>query len=125
MGPQTKEEDFIDPDHPIMKPIKIITKEFGEKEEQGATIRVFWGVKGVNTENDDMWDPEWINAPIFDDSLDVSPQANQQFLVDVCAVINAKDYTKEKGFNCWINNFKKWILTDKPTITYNGGNVRV
>jgi len=48
MGPMTKEEEFIDPDHPIMKPIKIITEEFGEKQEQGTPINVYWGVGGID-----------------------------------------------------------------------------
>lgn len=77
----TKEEEFIDPDHPIMKPIKIIMNEFGEKEESGQYVEIFWGVKDINDEEDDQWDPNWINTPVFDEGLDVAPPKNQQFLL--------------------------------------------
>ena len=66
MGPMTKAQDFIDPDHPIMKPIKLLTDEFGEKEDKGTPIYVYWGVSGINLEDSDRWDPLWVNSPTFD-----------------------------------------------------------
>jgi len=84
MGPMTKAEDFIDPDHPIMQPIKIITNEFGVKESAGTPISVYWGVSGINLADGDIWDPTWVNAPIFDTTLDISPTKNQKWLKDFC-----------------------------------------
>ena len=37
LGPMTKAQDFIDPDHPIMKPVQLIANEFGQKEEEGTS----------------------------------------------------------------------------------------
>lgn len=76
MGPMTKAEDFIDPDHPIMQPIKIITNEFGVKESTGTPINVYWGVSGISKADGDVWDPTWVNTPIFDKNLDISPTKN-------------------------------------------------
>jgi len=103
MGPMTEAEDFIDPDHPIMQPIKIITNEFGVKESAGTPISVYWGVSGVNQADGDIWDPTWVNAPIFDTTLDISPTKNQKWLKDFCTGLVAEKFTLAKGQKCWIN----------------------
>lgn len=97
MGPMTKAEDFIDPDHPIMKPIKIITNEFGVKEATGTPIYVYWGVSGVDKADSDVWDPTWINSPIFDKTLDLSPRKNQLWLKKFCTDLIAEKFTLAKG----------------------------
>jgi len=125
VGPMTKPEEFISPDHPLMKPIKLITEEFGEKEAGGTAVSVYWGAAGVDDSEDDPWDPEWRNAPVFDKDLNVAPQANQLFLKQFCADLRAQTWTLPKGFKCWINEFETWVKTAKPSVTLDGRSTEV
>lgn len=77
IGPQTEQEEFIDADHPIMKPIKIIQTKFGASAETGQEAFVYFGVEGVDNSEEDQWDPMWNNKAIFDKDFTIKPIKNQ------------------------------------------------
>lgn len=66
MGPQTKEEKFIDDDHPIMEVLSLQNNHFGIREESKTKVNFYFGVKELDDTNEDNWSAEFQTTPIFD-----------------------------------------------------------
>lgn len=48
IGPQTKPEEFIDPENEAVAPYTIMLNEFDASENEKETVNLYWGVKGID-----------------------------------------------------------------------------
>ena len=47
--------------------------DFVTADNSAIRVAIFWGVKGINKDNTDRWDPSDLGEVIFDDKFDLSP----------------------------------------------------
>ena len=73
ISPLTQREEFVDEDHPIMKTLRTMEDDFVTADNSAIRVAIFWGVKGINKDNTDRWDPSDLGEVIFDDKFDLSP----------------------------------------------------
>lgn len=77
-------------------------------------IDIFWGVKGIDKGDISKWDARWdsetIGEVIWDESFDLSPEVNQQSLLDFCADLKTKDFVKgDDSTECWTDDFNAYL----------------
>ena len=70
MGPQTEEEEFIDPENPLIKTFVIITEDFGSTEMIKTKVDYLWGVKDIDRSEETFWNASYIGEPVFDEKFD-------------------------------------------------------
>ena len=75
LTPLSKEEEFLPADHQL----SLIT-ELVEDNYNGGLINlaidIYWGVKGINKDETNRWDPVYIGEVIWDDEFDLTPIEN-------------------------------------------------
>ena len=79
MTPPTKPEEFIDDSDILTKASKIVREKFHTGKFGGISIIYvfyFWGVDGLDKTDVNRWDAENMGNIIWDDSFDLSPEAN-------------------------------------------------
>ena len=56
------------------------------KSSDTSSLRVYfvWGIAGLDRSNVDQWDPTDIGKVVYDNQFDMSSEANQQRIVDIC-----------------------------------------
>ena len=47
-------------------------------------VKMSWGVKDLDREEVDLWDPSKMGKLIWDETFTVIPESNQQALLDLC-----------------------------------------
>jgi hypothetical protein len=48
LGPQTEQEEFIDPEHPAVVVYSRMNNEFPAPKERRTAVDIYWGVKGID-----------------------------------------------------------------------------
>lgn len=88
-----------------------MSKEFPASDESYVDVTVFWGVKDIDREGENQWDPEFIGEVIWDDKFDMSTVAAQTFLKNLCAELFDTDFavSDEKTQSCWIRDFEDYV----------------
>lgn len=73
--------------------------------KKGLFVNINWGVKDLDRDGVGTWDPEDVGKLVWDDSFTMSPQANQQSILDLCASLKTNPNVKEPNDNeCWIED---------------------
>lgn len=72
-------------DHRLMVIMDTVETHYPSGGLIELNIDIFWGVKDIDREEVSKWDPAYVGEVIWDDSFDLSPEANQQSLLDLCA----------------------------------------
>lgn len=70
IGPQTKPEEFVDPESEIMISYTIMINDFDASENNKKSVNLFWGVKGIDRTGENQWDPIFVGVPEWDTSFD-------------------------------------------------------
>ena len=52
--------------------------------DQTIVVHVQWGLKGINRDNENMWNPDDTGEAVWDDKFDMSPKQNQKLLQQFC-----------------------------------------
>jgi len=73
----TKEEEFLPDDHELTMVWDSVAKNFPSGAIIELNIDIFWGVKDIDREKVNKWDPFYVGEVIWDDSFDLSSEANQ------------------------------------------------
>ena len=53
-------------------------------EAESIAVYLVWGISSLDRTNVDRWDPTDIGKIVYDDDFDMSSEANQQRLIDIC-----------------------------------------
>jgi hypothetical protein len=72
ISPLTENEDFFHEDHYIPTVARVMFEEFSKGNLFELNVNVFWGVKGINKEQVDYWDPSDMGEAQLDDQFDLS-----------------------------------------------------
>ena len=74
----SKEEEYLPNGHFIIKAKSIITKQFLVQLEGDFTdVDIIFGVKSLNKEEVQWWDPNGIGKPIWDRNFDITDAKTQ------------------------------------------------
>lgn len=109
MGPVTKREQYFTDDHYITKVDSLINENF-ESGLYDIYVNVYWGIKSINRENVDRWNPEDIGDAVLDDEFDLSSIEAQASLVKFCRDLREQEFVFNKNVQCWIEDFQEWYL---------------
>ena len=74
-----------------------------------------WGVKGLDRDGVGSWDPEDIGKLVWDPTFTVTPQANQQSIMDLCNGLktNTEIVSDPDNIKCWILDMNDAQPSDK------------
>ena len=65
-------DQYLLPDNfPLIKGLQIEKNLFDESTILNPHVNIYWGVKGINRENKDKWDPEDLGEIILDDLFEL------------------------------------------------------
>ena len=101
-------------DHWIKKLEYTLSRDFHKTSEtESITVYLVWGISSLDRTNVDRWDPTDIGKIVYDDDFDMSSEANQQRLIDICNDLKSSRLVLNGQVTCWIQDFLD---------TQNGGN---
>ena len=112
--PATEALKWLEDDHPIEKLRQSLQNDYNQGEnDEIIEVSIFWGVRGVDRSGTDRWDPTDIGKIIWDDDFDLTPEANQQRVIDICNDLKSNALVKNSQVTCWVQDFVN---------AQNGGN---
>lgn len=117
LSPLTKEEEFLPSDHELMQVWQTVEKNFPVGAIVELNIDIFWGVKDVNRDDVVKWEPSYVGEVIWDDSFDLSPEANQQNLLDFCTDLVTQDFVADDYVKCWTDDFNLYLSELNPPLS--------
>ena len=101
-------------DHWLVKLEDTLSDDFHRTAEaESLTVYLVWGISKLNRDGVDRWDPTDIGKIVYDDDFDMSSEANQQRLIDICNDLKSSRLVLNGQVTCWIQDFLD---------TQNGGN---
>ena len=69
-----------------------------------------YGLKGIDKEGVDLWDPKDIGELEYDDSFDLTKASNQNRLKQICVDLRLKSsIVLDSKVECWIEDFESWL----------------
>lgn len=96
----------FDDDHYLIRIQDMLRNGFHTSENDNTIqVNFIWGVAGVDNDDTDRWDPSDLGTVIWDDNFDMSSEANQQRLLDICNDLKASSLVKDQQVTCWVENF--------------------
>uniref|UniRef100_A0A7S3CP63 SSD domain-containing protein n=1 Tax=Strombidium rassoulzadegani TaxID=1082188 RepID=A0A7S3CP63_9SPIT len=109
MGPQTEEEEFIDPENPIIRTFTLLGSEFTATQEVKNRIYFMWGIEGVDREGESIWDPEFLGEPLWTQNFNIKSAQSQNQLIEFCEEVQDKEFVARDDIACWIEDFKAYV----------------
>lgn len=109
IGPLTKAEEFVAPDHPLMLPQNLMLNNFTKTTDANADVFYYWGVKDINRKGDSMWVPDFIGEVILDDQFSISCKECQIIFKDFCPDLIADKFIVKNSANCWFTDFYAYV----------------
>lgn len=85
--------------------MKMVQDNF-ESKLDGFDVEIFFGVKGINSEDTDRWTTEEQGEAIMDESFDLSSQAAQQNILDFCQELRKQPFCSK--VECPLETFNVW-----------------
>ena len=93
IGPLTSQEEYLPRDDLLMVLQDEVESNFvtlgsfvAAANIRGAMfVSLSWGIAGLNRQEVNLWDPSKMGELIWDETFTVLPEANQQFMLDLCA----------------------------------------
>jgi hypothetical protein len=120
IGPLTEEEEFIPKYHPNIRVWTIFSENFTTEVEESnhIVINLAWGLKDINREGDNPWDPNFIGEVVFDEEFNLPKPESQQYLLEMCEVVRSQEIVsldepqEEEIFWCWPQTFKDYVISE-------------
>lgn len=85
--------------------MNIMENDFLTADNSAIRVSIFWGIKDINKDNVDPWDPADLGDVVFDDKFDMSPITSQQSLMDFCKDLREQSFIMSGQVTCWIDQF--------------------
>ena len=106
--------EWLPDSHPNAKLQDKVREDFNQGEnDQVILVNLLWGVSGVDRSGTDRWDAADIGKLIWDDDFDLTPEANQQRVIDICSDLRSNSLVRNSIVKCWVEDFVN---------AQNGGN---
>lgn len=119
IGPLTSQEEYLPRDDPLILLQNEVEANFitlgsfvAAGNIRGAIfVMLTWGVQGLNRSDVNLWDPSRMGEVVWDDTFTITPEANQQFLLDLCSEMreNRTSLVKDGKVNCWIESMDSFV----------------
>ena len=94
------------PDHWLKKLGKVLTDDMHKTSDTSSlTVYMFWGIIGLDRSDVDRWDSTDIGTNIYDTEFDMSSEANQQRIVDICNDLRNSSLVLNGQVECWVQDF--------------------
>ena len=79
MGPLSKGEEMMSPDHPLVETQRVMLDEFstGLGTPSTLSVQVTWGIEKLDRSKVGNWDAEDVGEIIWDQTFTVAPPENQ------------------------------------------------
>eukprot|EP01029_Cantina_marsupialis_P020736 TRINITY_DN4883_c0_g2_i1.p1 TRINITY_DN4883_c0_g2~~TRINITY_DN4883_c0_g2_i1.p1 ORF type:complete len:896 (-),score=296.27 TRINITY_DN4883_c0_g2_i1:443-3130(-) len=112
MTPIKEQENWLPDSMEIMKAKNFFDDEFMKSQDDPTLyVKFVFGIKGLDTSGIDKWDPEDYGVIEWDSDFDLSPTANQQFIVDYCTALrNADKFIIQADVTCFMDAYREWRL---------------
>lgn len=109
LGPLTKEESFLPPEHWAEEYLDLATKGYNSGDQDlSLEMEIFWGVKGINKGDVDQWDASDMGKIKWDSNFNLADPNAQTYLFDFCQDLRKSSIVKNGRVSCWIESFKTW-----------------
>ena len=94
MEPLSEQEEYIDPDHELMRVFTKIGSEFPRAPNRKPEVTFMWGSESLDRTNVSFWNTTYKGEIIFDSQFTelFHLPANQQFAYDTCTAIKEVDH---------------------------------
>jgi len=118
LQPLSEEEQWLPDGHFIQKSVDLLLNGYQKSDfDDLVRVKMVWGPDGLDRSNYDLYKPDEPGQVIWDQNFDLSPEENQEYLVQVC--INAESSgllaPTSGNANCFINEFKAYRLARNET----------
>lgn len=101
----TEEEEFLPRDHPIQLVIDALNDKFDGGGDQALKIYLFWGVKDIDKEGGVYWDSSFVGEGVMDPDFDLSPEAAQSSILQLCQDLRKQEFVQNEYVKCWLEDF--------------------
>jgi len=85
--------------------MKIMEDDFLTADNSAIRVSIFWGIKDINKDNIDPWDPADLGEVVFDDKFDLSAVESQKSLMNFCKDLKDQMFIESGQVTCWIDQF--------------------
>ena len=109
LKPLSKEEEFLPADHELMQVWSTVETNFPVGAIVELNVDVYWGVKGINKDKVVRWNPDYVGEVIWDETFDISSEANQRSLLDFCDDLLKQEFVADNFVNCWTSDFNAYL----------------
>lgn len=104
--PSTETIGRLPKDHEIEVTQQSISYDYHDSQDTGSvTVDIIWGISGIDKSGVDRWDARDLGKNIYDDNLNLAPEANQQRILDICNDLKTHNLVKDQQVTCWIEDF--------------------
>ena len=108
--PLTTSEKFFPDDHPVSVAQDWIDNKYIQTNQGSFVTKIdfVWGLDYLDQSNYKFYGQESFGVPIFDNNLDLSPVANQQYLYDTCEALKTYELTLHDTIDCFMYDYKTY-----------------
>ena len=94
-----------------------MSENYNQGAEEGAIkVHLMFGLKGIDKDGLDQWDPNELGKLEYDNDFDLSTTANQNRLKQICVDLRTKNEIVLDGkVECWIEDFETWLTAGNGT----------
>lgn len=111
-----EEEKFLPDSNPIQKALNLLGTAFPVIDSSSkVTVRIMWGVKGINRAGVSRYRPLDIGSAELDSTFSMRTAAAQDRILEACNYFSdpkkdllTKEATLLRKRSCWIEDFKLW-----------------
>jgi protein dispatched 1 len=112
--PATEALKMLDDDHELSILQDSLRYDYHTGEyDNTIQVNFIWGIEDVDKSGVNRWDASNLGTIEWDNNFDMSSEANQQRLLDICNNLKASNLVKDQQVTCWVQDFVN---------AQNGGN---
>jgi protein dispatched 1 len=112
--PATEALKMLDDDHELSILQDSLRYDYHTGEyDNTIQVNFIWGIEDVDKSGVNRWDASNLGTIEWDNNFDMSSEANQQRLLDICNNLKASSLVKDQQVTCWVQDFVN---------AQNGGN---
>ena len=93
-------------------------------EESAIKIHLMFGLKGIDKDGVDIWDPTNLGKLEYDEDFDLTTATNQNRLKQICVNLRLQSHIVLDGnVECWIEDFETWLSGGGGTGSFPSSNL--
>eukprot|EP00730_Choanoeca_flexa_P014445 TRINITY_DN6321_c0_g1_i3.p1 TRINITY_DN6321_c0_g1~~TRINITY_DN6321_c0_g1_i3.p1 ORF type:complete len:1019 (+),score=305.40 TRINITY_DN6321_c0_g1_i3:108-3164(+) len=100
---------FLPDDDPLQQTLDIIADRF-QREESQPQLTVVYGLRRIDMDGTNPFDPSSTGKTRFDNDFDVSSQAAQAQFIDLCVKYRQEAFVFNQQVFCPMEAFRDWVV---------------